>query len=655
MLNRVPVRRVLVGGLLGLVLVAAAWLRFSYADWDDGYQLHPDERAILFVAQDIHLPQSLNAALNARHSPLNPYRDADGDLRLFAYGSLPLYLETSARRALAALCASPLPCARIAPDTFAGRLVNSAHKPAFDQLTFIGRALSALFDTLTVLLVYLLAVELFEDKAAGLLASALLAVAVIHVQNAHFGTFDSPLAFFCTLSLWMTIRFARSSRPVDSLAAGLAAGLAMGCKATAVLLLVPILAVHLRPKKEITRLQDLHIPRLDTPRWLALTAAAALLVFLLTNPYAALDWSGFSASLGSQVALFAGSGQPEFALQFSGTLPLLYGLDQLARWGFGLPLALVCDAGFLWFSWQAIHSRSRAMLALAAWVFIAGVILTGGGIRFPRYLLPVTPSLIVMAAGLLTVPAHNQSVNQNDRGSWRGVRLYALELPMDTESAPRWKAALAAVVLLITAANAIAYINMLQTPHPWLAASRWIYQNIPPGAVLVDEANDDALPLDLAGADGYHLRDQTYQARRIDPLAEPDDCAKIASLSRTIAGSDYLSLASSRLYGVAPRLRDRFPLTASYYSGLMSGALGFDLLRTFSRYPNLAGWSLVDDPFVNLKPPDPLMAGPRQLNIGRVDESFTVYDHPLVLLFANRHRLPAGRIEQTILGASVCP
>ena len=87
----------------------------------------------------------------------------------------------------------------------------------------------------------------------------------------------------------------------------------------------------------------------------------------------------------------------------------------------------------------------------------------------------------------------------------------------------------------------------------------------------------------------------------------------------------------------------------------MSGSLGFELLRSWSRYPNLAGWSLVDDPFDGLAPPAGLNRGPRPIDIGRVDQSFTVYDHPLVMLFVNRLRLPASRLNSIIAGPSRCP
>src|SRR5690606_39540005 len=90
---------------------------------------------------------------------------------------------------------------------------------------------------------------------------------------------------------------------------------------------------------------------------------------------------------------------------------------------------------------------------------------------------PVLPTLIVLGGGLLAAPGR----------AWL-------------------RAALTALVLVPTALYALAFVRMYAQPHPWLAASRWTYANLQPGTVLIAEAHDDVLPLDLVGADGVGLQ-----------------------------------------------------------------------------------------------------------------------------------------------------
>src|SRR4051794_7534873 len=81
--------RLLSGLLLALILLAAAALRFSGPNWDQGQSQHPDERFIVMVTQGLELPKSVLEYFDTGHSTLNPYnRGFDG----FAYGTLPVFL-----------------------------------------------------------------------------------------------------------------------------------------------------------------------------------------------------------------------------------------------------------------------------------------------------------------------------------------------------------------------------------------------------------------------------------------------------------------------------------------------------------------------------------------------------------------------------------
>lgn len=591
-------------------------LRFSHLDWDEGYNFHPDERAILFVAQTIRLPANLQDGLLPTSS-LNPLRAPDGSERPYPYGHLPLYMTVATERLLLLPCriADDL-CHTLPPDMFLSHLLGVTNQPRLLRLTYTGRALSALYDTLTVLVTFLLARRLF-NQWAGLVAAACCAVAVLHIQNAHFGTVDTALALTATLTLWLLARYVQSQRDHDSLLAGLCAGLAIGCKATAILLIVPILATHLRFEQ-----RKLRLPHMST-FWLTLLSGA--IAFVLTNPYAVLDPAPFLAELVTQADMVAGRLDWPFTRQYIGTLPLVYPIEQQARWELGLPLTLACYIGLGWAIYHAVRTHSRPLFTLLAWgctmILATGLPL----VKFPRYALPLTPALFTLASGMLT-PL---------KGTSHGKR--ALHL---------------AVTLLVLAPStlyALAFNNMYSHPHPWTQTSVWAYRSLPAGTTLATERWDDPLPLDLPVDGNLRLRDSTYTTLLLDPFAEPDDENKLLTLLSNLSQADYLILSSNRLYGVIPRLPERYPLTATYYRTLFAGELGFELDRVFARTPNLLGTSLCDDPFSHAGLNTPLKAASHcNLVLGPADESFTVYDHPTVLIFRNTLHLPAETMIEII-------
>jgi hypothetical protein len=430
----------------------------------------------------------------------------------------------------------------------------------------------------------------------------------------------------------MLVAYAQTRRRAYTCLAGLCIGLALGSKVTAALLAVPLLAGHLRiavpdsnpPPKRIR----IRAALIDMPAfWLTLLSAAV--AFALTNPFALLDPVAFAASIVTQAQVTAGGVDWPFTRQYIGTLPILYYVEQQARWMLGLPLTLAAYGGLLWATRHALRAHSRPLTVVLAWVWI--MLLTVGTqlVKFPRYMLPVTPILFVLAGGWLTFSA--------ERWARKTVRV-----------------AVASILLIPSALYSLAFMEMYRSPHPWVAASEWVYRDLPPGTSIVSERWDDPLPLDLVIDGQGYLREAHIRTHLIDPFAEPDDQSKIAHLLNEVAACDYVVLSSNRLYGVIPRLSGRYPLTSAYYRALFRGDLGFVLERTFARYPNLLGVSVLDDPFRWPALPDPRPMRPwLSINLGVADESFTVYDHPLVLAFRNRDRLsPDEALSRVLAEAS---
>ena len=76
----------------------------------------------------------------------------------------------------------------------------------------------------------------------------------------------------------------------------------------------------------------------------------------------------------------------------------------------------------------------------------------------------------------------------------------------------------------------------------------------------------------------------------------------------------------------------------------MGERLGFDLVYYATADPELFGTRIVSDTFVDPVLPRPRLlaeqeATQRRIDLGRADESFTVYDHPMPLVFRKTRQL----------------
>ena len=589
----VVVRSKQIAGLLVLPLIVtmAGALRFSNLDWDGLLNTHPDERYILFVADSLGWPDSAADLLRPAVSTLNPFREPSGVTRSYPYGHLPLYVM-------------------VIVDALGGEVLVPAYDEPFERLTIVGRGLSALYDTLTVLVVGLLGRRLW-GRQAGWLAAGFTALAVMHIQQAHFATVDTALTLLVMLALWSMVRVAGQATSVGSVLSGLLVGLAAGSKAPGALLVVPLIVVYVRRDDE-------NGMRIDTNLWMALLAMA--LAFAITNPYAVLQAGLYLRDISTQSALVRGQLDWTFARQFNGTLPVWYYLQQQARWGLGLPLTVVGYAGLGWGTLRARQRGEKQYGPLLIWTWLFLLVVGTQFVKFARYMLPLTPVLFLMAGGMLS-------------------------------AMKKVGAALAAVSLLATALFALAFVRIYSQPHPWLEASRWMYANLEEGSVLVIEQGDDGLPfdVDVMRADDY------FERRQIDAFVPAGDRDALADLLSEVAAADYVVISSQRLYGTVPYLEQRYPQGAAYYRALFGGELGFSLERAFSRYPNVLGVALVDDSFsrAGLSAPRGLEEWLPEVRWQRAyaDESLTVYDHPLALIFRNDGRLSADRMEEIILSA----
>ena len=216
------------------------------------------------------------------------------------------------------------------------------------DLTIIGRVISALFDTGTVLVVFLIARRLFNERA-GLLAALFTAFAVLHIQLAHFYTTEAMLTFFSCLSFLFVVRLSEGGRRRDAALAGAFFGLAMASKFSAAPMLAGFaVGVWLLALRNGARVDTL-IPSPDALkpalRKLGIAAAFGFLTFAVAQPYAILDLPYYAADAYQQSQMVRRVIDFPYTRQYDGSLPFAYHLWQFSVWGVGLPLAALMWAG----------------------------------------------------------------------------------------------------------------------------------------------------------------------------------------------------------------------------------------------------------------------------------------------------------------------
>ena len=630
---------------LAVTLGIALALRLYGVEWDSGYPFtpHPDERAILMRVGELSLPSlgEVGSLLDADESPLNP--------RWFPYGSFPLYLLKGFQGLLSAL-------------------------PGFEihDLRVLGRGLSALADTATVGLVYLLGARLY-GRREGLLAALFVTLAVLHVQLSHFFAVDTIMAACAVAAVYLLARVAREGRARDSLAAGVVIGLGIATKVTlapiygAFVMAHLIYALGLLDGGETDR-RSLADRVLSAASGMLLGGALSVIVFAAVQPYAFLDFARFMGDVVEQSEMVRRIRDYPYTRQYVNTTPYWYHVRQLATWGLGLPLGIVVWAGLLHAALRGMrpvhgvvylfaglvlpaallvvsHSllaivaasgialialaatlpfrsvETRGSVLLLAWV-VPYLLITGSfEVKFLRYMIPATPFLILFGSRMLF-----------DLWDAASVRLPAVRPLL-----------IAGLFLLLAATGfyAVAYTAVYAQEHPAIRTARWINENAPKGSVILKEHWEEGIP----GLHGYEIREL--------PLYNDDTETKLHGIAEDLAGADYVVFYSNRLYGTIPRLPERYPFSGEYYRLLFSGKLGYELADVQTSYASLAGVTFVDDTLSRPGVPSPgrlpsASTDGLVLDMGFADESFTVYDHPMTLVFENRGRRTAESIEQSL-------
>jgi len=627
-----------------LVIVAGFALRVWNVNFDRGIGSHPDERSTAcFYATTIRLPTTWEQFWDPQQSPLNPLWDsANQTRRSFTYGHFPLYLGVAFGETLHR--AAPL-AERIGLSGEALSLMDRANRDC-DAIAVAGRLTMAILDTLTIWLLFLLGRRIFS-AGAGVLAATFYAFSAQAIQLSHFFAMDPASTTFTVLAVYGSVRMLQESNTRSAILAGVGAGLAISSKFSA----LPVLAAPVSASALVVILEQQRAYRKGRPADGALQfraiagACLALIVaglsFFLTSPYSLLDWQNFiQATLIEQGRMVRGIADMPFTRQYRNTTPYLYFIYQQVAWGLWWPLGVVTLGGVLamladlamtlWRlvrNWMYMAQEDASGIRLPArfqassvivwsWVLPYFVITGAFLAKFNRYMIPVLPFAVLLAAGAIW-------------RLWRlapGARFGRRDYRLRRISA----GILAAIGIVGGVFWSLAYVNgVYRGEHTWITASRWIYENVPQGSVILWELWDDPLPKAIPGEPGMDMGSRNLRNIDWSPYEE-DTAEKYNILKAKLREADYVAYSSKRIYDSVDELPERYPMTTLYYEAMRDGRLGYEVALEASSPPRLFSF-IFDD--------------------RTADESWSLYDHPQVTVLRKVRDLSDAEFD-AVLGGS---
>ncbi len=458
----------------------------------------------------------------------------------------------------------------------------------WSKITLVGRVISAIVSTATIYLFYVFVAKLLSKKY-GLLAAFLASVTVGFIQYAHYSVTESMLVMFLMIELILSLCIVRDNRLFYWYWLGIVSGLAVATKTSALsFMLVPAITWCIVVAKQ--------------RNWKLIGnglyfAVIAVVTFLIFSPYTVLSRDKFLDSMHYEGGVVDGSIRVPYTLQFWHTKPYTFFLEILP-WHMGVILPYLGFLGCAVILYKVIKDRKHfeyLPFVLFGLGYFAYVGRWYG--KFIRYMLPLEPVLII-ASLFLVYFALQRFAN-------RKKVIYGIT----------------AVVAAISTIWAAIYFSVFYSPNTRIVASTWIFDNVPAESTVLTEHWDYGLPV--------AFRDRTMPHYTFIPMKNYDDDVdvKFVEQAENLEKGDYLILSSRRLSGTIPGVPEKYPMTSQYYRKLDDGTFGYTEVKRFSSYPHL---------------------GPFVINDDTAEESFQVYDHPVIRIYKNEKKYSREQILEAI-------
>lgn len=473
------------------------------------------------------------------------------------------------------------------PLIFTKYLAVNLNLDNYNDLTILGRQLSVFFDLLVVIFIFK-TVLLFEKKLKLLpsvkyWSAFFYAIAVLPIQLSHFFAVDTFLNFFMFGSFYFSLKFYYEKKIKYLCFSAIFFGLALASKVTAVFILplnlfFIIFAYVKRPSQIGKYLLFIFI-----------YFGVSYLTLRLADPYLFQSANFFNPTLNTQFVenlkqLKSFEGKDIWyppAIQWINKKPIIFSLFNLAVFSVGIPYFILILIGIL----NILISKKYELLIILTCIILFFLYQSTQFVKAMRYFIFIYPFLAIFA-GIGVNVILNSAKNLNKKIFVIFNLLFVIFLII-------WPLMFSSI-----------YFNK----NTRVEASEWIYKNLPNGSYILSEYWDDALPMLVVNTYG-----KTFSGVQLK-VFDPDTPGKWQLINQELARADYYILSSNRGWGSIPTVPKEYPLMSKFYNELLAG-------KNFS--------------YKKIKEFKPYYYKFFQLPNSWVDESFTVYDHPEVLIYKN--------------------
>ncbi len=497
-----------------LLIVGFSLFTFGFGlAWGQLLPFHPDENNIIMAVNRIHWP-----------TELNPH--------FFAYGGLTIYLSS---------------------------LLNQLFEI---NPRLVLRLISVLASLAGLWLVYnwlsLLSVFNRRLRLFGLLLTS-LSVGII--QQSHFGTVDNLGAVATLAGFYFLAKHIKTSRLSQFWFGWLSLSLAASLKISFGLWLAVagfVFVAGSLAKKKFKQL--LLLP------FFGLTAIG---LFLITNPYALIDYPSFLGSIRYESQVAFGQMLVFYTRQFLDVNQVKFIINQVLVWNLNPVVLVLALIGLI----VSIRTKTKVSFLFLAVVLINLVQPSIWFVLWTRFFV-LWFYLGVISAGLALSKIHT--------AFWPAIFFISLAWAVGFLQATYWQTD----SRLVMSHKISRHIGQSQT-------------------LLQEEGNVVNLPVGSSLAPGTKML-------TFDPY-QLEESKNLQRLSRQLEVSDYLLIGSRRGWLNHIRLANQYPKTAKFYQDLFAGR---------------SGWRLIDQVYYPFK-----VFGLDLNDEIYAEETFTVFDHPHLILF----------------------
>ena len=492
-----------------LIFLSAASFRLNNINWDKSFHLHPDERFLTMVGNDIKFPNNFFDYLDPKISSFNP---RNNNYLFFVYGIFPITVN------------------KIIAFVF--------NTDNYNDFTNQGRILSSIVDLLTIFYLYKV-VELLEKKHklspnVKLWSCFFYGAMVFPIQLSHFFTVDTFLNFFMFTSFYYSLKFSLNKKKIDFFLSALFFALGLASKITAFYILPLNIALWFNKK----------IKWRELIKHLIAYALISYSILRFADPYMFESPNFFNPYINkiffkSLLTLKSFEGADSWyppSIQWIDKTPIFHSLLNMFLFGVGVVISAFFVTGVI----NTFKKYKKYYLALPLiWLIIFLIYQSIQFFQFMRYFIIAYPYIAIYSGLGVVYLFHFVQKKRNINVIYFLIIVLVLIWP-------------------------VSFSKIYGKSHTRIEASDWMYKNIKNKSVILSENWDDSLPLSVKDSNKVFINKQL-------PVFDPDDTSKWTKMNNLLGMGDYLVLSSSRGWGSISRLPKKYPKMSGFYRDLLSG------------------------------------------------------------------------------------